>query len=135
MSIHLKPFIYKLRIVNRTLSALDVSMSLLIEGMWFRDGADGEGPVAVQPWSDAEVLGIRGLRSGTRGYAFECAWGCEGEGGEPPTRIRLAVTVPFLGGKNKAGLDTSSRFKIEGWNGIPLYGHAFEQVLTLSYRA
>lgn len=134
MSIHLEPFIFRLRIVNRTLSRLEVDMSQLLEGMWYRDGTDGEGPAAIPSWSDTEVLGIRALRSGTRGYAFECTWGCESEDGEPPTRIRLSVNVPFLGGKNKAGLDTSSRFKIEGWQGLPLYGHQFNQVLTLSYR-
>jgi hypothetical protein len=134
MSRHLAPFIYKLRVVNQTLQELSVVDSQLVEGMWFRDGVDGQGPIAIPPWSDTEVLAIRALKSGTSGYHFKCTWGYDGKGDELPTRIAISINVPFLGGKNKAGLDSSSKYKIEGWTGIPLHGRQFDHTLTLSYR-
>lgn len=127
-----EPYLYRLVIANHTRRDLVPRDIQLRYGVWRRDGMDGAMPVIVPAGATVEALAIRAGTSPNKGYACRCAWIQEAAGGEPEGRLALFIGVPFMGGRNKAGLDVSGALAVSGWTGVSTIGHRFEHTLTVT---
>ena len=122
-------YFYRLTIVNLTMRELVPAGVQIMRGVWYRGGVVGEAPVAVPPYGTAEVMGIRASASNTKGLECRCSW----SGGEDEGAVTLSVNIPLMAGGNRAGLDVSGRYRIEGWTGVSRLGHGFSHTLTVRY--
>ncbi len=119
-------FVYRLTLVNRSLRDLIYAGGELRRGRWARDGEMDAKPVSVPPGGTREAMAIMGAPG--KGYACRCSWRLDGDAGGS---FALRVEVPFLPGKNKAGLDVSGALRVEGWTGIPTVGNVFSHTLIV----
>lgn len=126
----LEPFVYRLHISNKTSHDLAVRSRQLAYGIWQTDGEDGNGPAGIPAGATVEALAIRAAADPRKGYEFRCAWGTDES--EPPGSLTLFVSVPFTGGRNRAGLDVSGPIRVQGWTGVSTIGHRFEHTLTIT---
>lgn len=132
MSAYPESYTYRLTIVNRTDRALEPVRRSLAWGLWWREGVDGQPPVAVPAGATVEALGIRASKSNAKGYECRCAWEAEGSSPNFPDAVTLSIAVPMMAGGNRAGLDVAGRLKVDGWTGVSRLGHAFEHTLVVS---
>lgn len=121
-------FVYRLTLANRSLYELTCTGGELRRGRWFRGGEKDARPASVSPGETVEAMAIMGAPG--KGYACLCAWNLIGSAGAAGA-ISLRIDVPFLSGKNKAGLDVSGAVRVEGWTGIPTVGNVFSHELTI----
>ncbi len=119
-------FVYRLTVVNRSLRDLLCTGGELQRGRWFRSGEKDAKPVSIPSGGTREAMAIAGAPG--KGYACLCAWSLDGE---PAGSFALRIDVPFLPGKNKAGLDISGALRVEGWDGIPTVGNVFSHTLIV----
>lgn len=129
----LEPYQYRLFLVNRTRFPLVPSTIRLNQGIWNRAATDGALPVAVPPGEEAEALAVRASSERNRGYEFRCCWTLDDGGGADAGSLTLFVSVPFAGGRNKAGLDVSGHIRATGWTGVLTIGHRFEHRLEVRF--
>lgn len=130
MSAYPEGYTYRLTITNATFRDLVPVRAQLCWGLWWRDGVDGQAPIAVPAGATVEAMGIRATKSNSKGYECRCAWAAREA--EDPGEVALSVSVPLMAGGNRAGLDVSGSFKVSGWTGVSRLGHAFTHTLVVS---
>lgn len=133
MSKHLEPYVYRLTLCNRTRQDLVFLKGQINRGVWCTGGVTGQAPLSVPAGATVEAMGIQASTVNPRGYECRCVWGEDPPSSDMRSEVALFVSVPLLGGNNRAGLDVSGRFKVEGWTGVSRIGHEFSHVLTVTY--
>lgn len=131
MNLHTQPFVYRLRIRNDTGRDFVYVGGELRRGRWYRDGVDNRAPASIPAGSEIEAMGVWAPPGATSGYECRCVWADSSDGAEKTGEIAVAIRVPFLPGKNGAGLDVSGPYRVDGWTGLPKLGREFAQELTI----
>lgn len=131
MNILNQKFTYRLRVRNATGRDFVYETGELRQGRWYRDGTDNRPPIGVPAGVEREVLGIWMPPSGKSGYECRCVWADDASPEQKTGGFALTLSVPFLMGKNAAGLDVHGPYRIEGWTGLPKIGREFSHTLTI----
>lgn len=131
MDLYSEPFVYRLRIRNDTRHDFIYAGGELRRGRWYRDGIDNLPPTTIPAGGEIEAMGIWTPKGSTSGYECRCVWADSSNDAEKTGEIAVAIRVPFLPGKNGAGLDVSGPYKVDGWTGLPKLGRKFAQKLTI----
>lgn len=126
-----EPFVYRLRIRNLTSRNFVLEEKELRRGRWYRDGLDNKNPVGVEAGGEVEAFGIWAPPGSKTGYECRVVWRDSEDAEKKTGSVAVTVSVPFLPGKNRAGIDVSGPYRVEGWTGVPRLGREFGQTVTL----
>lgn len=129
MQKHFEEFVYHLAIRNQTAYDLVLAKRQLTHGVWFREGVDHQEPIAVPAGAEVEAMGIRAASDAGKGYECRCVWELNADFAGS---MALHIAIPFVGGKNRAGLDVSGQIKVAGWTGVSVIGRRFSHTLAVA---
>jgi hypothetical protein len=129
------PWTFHLNITNGTDRDLKVIGSTIPFGYWYRDNAEGRGPITIPKGKSVQALGVAAYW--TQGYECSCTWADDA----PPDRmsygtVRIYVDVPVaIWADNSSECKSSGALFIDGWDKLPRSGHNFVRSITITKHA